>query len=428
MGLVGFYPHHAPGLPQWADELLECRSGLYINSLELINPENLTAAMKKMAVTQYPEWEAKVYRRNAVVRVGTVLFTTDATTQATDNPVAGAPWRPTNPLSIKLRYVMDAAVAEVANALANANKLAGAKTVVEDTKLYVGAGNINSRIVKTSRFVGFEIVVKQVRDLAIRLRSVGIQVDTPNPDLAIYVYHTSSSTPIKVLKPGFAGSGTFAWAAVADALLTLESEAYAPGGSFLVGYYEDDVVGQMIARETGWPNYDLPAANILGYLNCGKCNPDNYNAVKAWSQYVEIHPFTVPFAELNEARELWNMERVQYNYNSNYGLNLDVAVECDVTQFLKNNEQLLADALHKVATVRVLEIFTSSIEDNPLAEQARQAAAYNLENRDNYTPGLIKKMDAALKGLSLELATGSPCAPAQATNAPAVYEITSATV
>jgi len=318
---------------------------------------------------------------------------------------------------------MDAAVAEVVNKLANANKLAGARTVVEDTHLYHGAGNISNRIIKEGRFCGFEMVVKDVRDLAIRLRSIGIQSDTPNPGLPIYIYHTSTSTPIKVLNPQFTGSGTFSWAAVADALLTLESSAYAAGGAFLVGYYEVDVVGQMIERETAWPNYDLAYDAMLAASNCSKCNPANYDALRSWSKYTEIHPFTVAATELYTTRELWDYGKQVYNYKANYGLNLDVAVECDITQFLANNQSLLADAIHKAATVKVLELFTASIEDNPIAEQTRIAAAYLVDNKENRATGLIAARDAAIKGLSLEVASGGPCTPAVATDAPKYFPI-----
>lgn len=402
---------------------MECRSGLYINALQLISPANLVAAMPQINISHFPEWFAAGYKRNAVVRVGGILFIANEPTQATDNPVNGGPWAVTNIISATLRFLLDAAVAEVVNKLANANKLAGAKTVVADTHLYHGAGNISNRIIKEGRFCGFEIVVKEVRDLAIRLRSIGIQSDTPNPGLPIYIYHTTTSAPIKVLNPQFAGSGTFSWAAVADALLTLESSAYAPGGAFLVGYYEDDVVGQMIERETLWPNYDLAYDAMLRAADCSHCNPANYDALRSWSKYSEIHPFTVRAGWLNPGRELWGYNRQVYDYRANYGLNLDVAVECDITQFLANNEMLLADAIHKAATLKILELFTASIEDNPIAEQARIAAAYLVDNKENRATGLIAARDAAIKGLSLEVANGSPCAPAIPTDAPKQYLI-----
>lgn len=413
-GLVGFNPHYDSNYPQYADELLESRSGLYVNDIMLINPENLTMAMPKVYPAQYPGWEPKAYKRNAMVYIPTsdALYMANRLTTDAEFPLDGGPWREVDALSARLRFVMDASVATVINSLVATNKLSGAKQVVEETRLYHGAGNINARIVKESRFVGFEVVAKQVRDFGIRLRSVGIQVDTPNPNLAIYIYHTSSSVPLKVLKPGFSGVGTFAWAAVADALLMLDSSAQSPGGSFLVGYYEDDVVGQMIERETQWPDYDLPYSQMIAGYSCGTCNPLNRMAVEAWSKNLEFHPFTVAASELNDERTLWNYYSQRYNYKSNFGLNLDVALECDITQFLERNEVLLADALRKTVEVKLLEIFTSSIEDNATAEQARQAAAHNLDNRENYTPGLRKELEKTMAALALDVLDGdSPCAP-----------------
>jgi hypothetical protein len=412
MGLVGFRPHYEPEFPQYPEELLESRSGLYVNDVQLITPTNLTAALPVVYVQQYPEWKPQAYQRNALVRVEGILYISDKATTATQNPFDGGPWSQTDVLSARLRYVMDAAVAQLINTLVATQKLEGAKTIVEETRLYHGAGNINNRIIKEGRFLGFEVAVKQVRDFAVRIRSVGIQVDTPNPDLKIYIYHSSSSVPIKVLTPGFTGAGTFAWAAVADALLTLESSAHAPGGVFVIGYYEDDVVGQMIEREMPWPNYDLCFADMLRAYQCAKCSTANHDAVAAWGRNLEIHPITVPATALNEERTLWNIYAHKYNYNANHGLNLDVVLECDITQFLQRNELLLADALHKIATVKVLELFTTTTEVNPTAEMSKLAAAYNLDNRENYTPGLLKQMNTALAALALDVKDGdSPCVP-----------------
>lgn len=414
MGLVGFRPHYDPGYEQYNPELLESRSGLYVNDLQLITPGNLTAALPSVSVTQYPPWEPKAYKRNALVRVEQVLYMAKQATTALDEPGMGVgPWEATDVLSARLRYVMDAAVAQLLNTMVATKKLEGGKSVVEETRIYHGAGNINNRIIKEGRFVGFEVVVEQVRDFALRIRSIGLQSDTPNPELPIYIYHSSTSTPIKVLRPPFTGSGVFSWATVADALLLLESGVYAPGGSFYVGYYEEDVVGQIIERETAWPEYGLPYNQMIAGYNCSTCNTTNRMAVELWAKYVQFHPFTVAATELNEGRGLWNINAARYNYNSNYGLNMDVVVECDATQFLQRNEALLADALHKIMQVKVLEIFTTTLEQNATAEQAKMAAAYNLDNRENHTAGLSAQMSNAMKALALDMADGSsPCFPA----------------
>lgn len=427
-GLVGFNPHYSPTFPQYTEELLESRSGLYINAIQLITPDNLTMALPRATANMYPVYDAgKEYKRNAIVRVDDALYISSRIAQAGEHPVDGGPWVATDVLSARLRFVMDAAVAELINKMVAANKINGGKSIVEATRLYHGAGSINDRVVKMGRFVGYEIVAKQVRDFAVAIRAIGIQSDTPNPTLKIYIYHPSTSEPIKVLTPNFEGSGTFSWAPVADALLLLEDGTHAAGGSFFVGYYENDVAGQMIEREQAWPDYNLCYSQMMAAYTCARCNPDNQRAVETWSKNLEVHPFTVAAAELNEERTLWNVYQNVYNYSSNYGLNLDITLGCDLTQFIIRNEMLLADALHKMATVKVLEIFTTTVEQNPTAEIAKLAAAYNLDNKENHSKGLKSELEKSLAALALDVVDGdSPCAPVGGTTK--VFEVTTGAV
>lgn len=123
MGLVGFRPHYSPDYPQYAPELLESRSGLYVNDMQLITPENLTAAFPVVYAAQYPAWEAKVYKRNAITRVDSILYIANSATLATDEPQNGGPWVATDVLNARLRYVMDSAVAQLINTLVATKKL-----------------------------------------------------------------------------------------------------------------------------------------------------------------------------------------------------------------------------------------------------------------------------------------------------------------
>jgi hypothetical protein len=436
MGLVGLRPHYTPNVPQYAPDLLECRSKVYLNDVHpLISPENLIAAMPKSKPTDFP-----VLNYTLPNAIGSVIYWPLPINKGqlfiagADMPAGVAPdtpgnkWLPTDIVSAKLRQMLDAAAAQLANAIIQLKILDGGKSVVGETvtqgyrqnfsqsynpsgatlygqtQLYYGAGSIVNRIIKHSRFCGFEINVLPGRDLVVKLNRIGLQSDTPNPNLKIYLYHSSQSEPIQVFTPKFASSGTFSWAALQDAYFALNGSAYGPGGSFVLGYYEDDLQGQIIGLEKDWLNASV--------VRCGSCNPYDSAAFDAWSEYIEFHPFSIAEENLNDDFTLFDMNKVEYNYQTNFGLNLDVALQCDLTQFIANNESIVADALSKQAAINILQLFANSTQNDGLAERCRQAALYQLDNRENYSPGLVKELKNAYAAIAFDVSeANSPCAP-----------------
>jgi hypothetical protein len=359
-GLVGLMPHQVEGFAQYPDDLLASRSGILLTN-PLIQPRTLLAA--SLDISTMPQ------------------------------------------LAASMRMHLRNAVAQVVSQLLTQKKLEGSRTVIDDTVLYVGAGSINNRIVKAGRFCGFMIEAEPGRDLAIRIGRMALQVDTNNPALPIYIYHSAYAQPLKVFTVNVGGSGIFSWADIADTFLATE---YPKDGFFVVGYYEADLAGQVIDMQKDWTDA------IVAGVGCSSCNPAGTLAFQTWSKYMSIHPFSVPASLLNAERTLWEPDSIRYAYKSNFGLNMGVSIECDMTQYLVRNENILADVIAKQATVNILETFVGSLADNDLAEKCRQNAMYQLDNRADKTPGLRDEVAAAIKALSVEVSQdNSPCFPTQ---------------
>jgi hypothetical protein len=359
-GLVGLSQHGAANIEPYPDDLLESRSGILLDNV-LIQPRNLLATSSE-------------YRTMSHVADG-------------------------------LRLQLANSVAKVTSQLLTQKKLEGSRTVVDETVLYTGAGSITNRIVKAGRFVGFMIEAAAGRDLAIRIGRMAMQLDTANPELPIYIYHSAYAEPLKIVKASFGGSGMFGWANVADTFLAVE---YSGEGFFAVGYYEADLLGQAIDREKDWTDA------IVAGVSCSSCDPANTRAYQTWNKYMQIHPFFVPMGALKADRALWDSDSMRFAYRTNFGLNLAVAIECDMTQYLVRNELLLADVIAKQTTISILESFVGTLADNDVAQKCQQAAMYQLDNRPDGTPGLRAELERAIKALSVEVSQdNSPCFPTQ---------------
>lgn len=102
---------------------------------------------------------------------------------------------------------------------------------------------------------------------------------------------------------------------------------------------------------------------------CGSCSRRELLAWMAWSKYLEIHPFFVNEELISiedESLHLWDVENNQYTYDNNYGLNLEVTVSCDITDFIVEQRMMFQDVIAKQVAVDMLREFAynSSVRTN----------------------------------------------------------------
>lgn len=55
--------------------------------------------------------------------------------------------------------------------------------------------------------------------------------------------------------------------------------------------------------------------------------------------------------------KLWDIKENNYKYDTNFGLNLDVSVECDITDFILEQKKLFLDIIANQVAVDLLKEF-----------------------------------------------------------------------
>ncbi len=299
-------------------------------------------------------------------------------------------------------------------------KIEGAtKSILESVTLFEGGGMIIDKEIKTGRFVGYSIGMNAQRDLSAVIRRLGTQFSEANPDFKLYVYHSSQAEPVKVFDLNLTKVNSFEWSRLLDSgldfVLPYSADGHGSGGYFYIGYYEDDLEGQAINRE-----YDFANAPT-----CGSCS-NNYALYQSWSQYFDIVPFYVPASYLEDILPgdpggplLWDLGVMQASYTRNFGLNLDLSVRCDVTDYLCRERGIFASAMAKQVTVDLLNILAFSTRNNAITKEVKSAAIYALNNRDNNTPGESKRLESAIKALSFDMSgLNSACLPCDNSRGP----------
>jgi hypothetical protein len=88
---------------------------------------------------------------------------------------------------------------------------------------------------------------------------------------------------------------------------------------------------------------------------CGTCNIGSVEAWRELTKYLAISPFRVPALQtFAEYPELWDIADNVYTNTCNYGLNVEVTVACDLTDFIIREREVFATTLQRQVAVTAL--------------------------------------------------------------------------
>jgi hypothetical protein len=300
-------------------------------------------------------------------------------------------------LSTFLEQARTAAVAKVLTAFATRKKLTGAgKTVLVDVPLTGQSGEYRRKVIKQGRFVGLALRSRLGGEVLLSISGVGTQFTELNPDFRLYLYHTSSNKPVATYDVPRAERVYFEWTPIAIPLPPLSSGE----GEYRLGYFEDDIVGQAV---------DLQ--HDFCHRPCQSCNNDYLNFDR-WAPLVQVRAFTVPAGV--DTDELPGDGRVSYVSDSNFGLNLRLSAVCDLSEYFCRYKALFTEVLQLQLAVDLLQLMAYSTRNNSTKSQTQTLALVELNNRPDYQPGLLSKLEKAIAALDVDLSGVSPrCLPCQ---------------
>lgn len=409
IGAVGIRPPYDNTIPVPAEYLQQSSTGLWLQDLHpLCSLENIYNAAPDFSRYEYPAWENKVYTRGTLVAINDKVFRA-ATNIAVGYPApeqAGSEnWILTDPWSEWLRSRMESAVNDTLSGVMRVKRLLGStKSIVDELMLFDGIGSYSDRIIKNSRFVGLEISVLSEQGLTALIQAIGLQKDAPQA-ITMYLYHTSQRTPLETIELQFNGAGGFTWAKPVEPLaLQAFNYEHSGEGSFLLGYYEDDLVGatQAIRRETGFVSI------------CATCNAWNTWSFNQWSKHLSIRPFSIAGAEMVDRKlpELFTENTLTYDLTNNWGLNLKISVICDMSNMFMNSIPLLANAYAMRVSLKFLAEVAYSHRINVISERTKALAMADLNPESK--EAVAYQWQKELEALSLDYSGMSTnCMPVQ---------------
>ena len=404
-GLVGFRESLDAQMPTISDNLKESESGIYVNDIHsLVTIENIYNCIVNTGTIVLPSaWNnGTAYKAGQRVQSGGLIY--EALQDNTNHDVTEPTyWKDLgNPLSMYLQDKMNQSAVKLANAIyIQKNLNQQAKSILPDTMLYGGNGNIRNIITGQNRFVGFRIKLKEL-DLSMAIAKIGVQFNAAVTDFPIYLYNSSQAEPVKVWNVTTTSAFSFQWVSLTKQIMSFLSDTSNVGSDFYLGYYEADLAGNMAIN-----NEYTFTTNL-----CGPCNPVNYQLRKSWGEYVGITPFTVVSDNLNDDRTLWDVTTNGYTDGTNFGLNILASIYCDTTDFFCRNKHGLANAIAFQTAVSIIQDMAFNARDNQQSLKLAQSANYALNNQDNKTMGLNDQMDKQIKRIDFNYAGSNPkCLP-----------------
>ena len=379
--------------------LTETESGLtYQQAHPMVTLDNIRSIMPEDYYYQYPAYNANTeYGKGVKVSYTNKVWESLTNHNEGNTPAEGSEyWKVYDFASVWLERLTRSAIAKVVQQfLTQKSLLRESKTLLERRSLFDGAGRLNNTIANGQRLVGMEIVPAYSMGVTTKLERIGLQMTGATGRVTLYVFHSSMRDPYKVIEFDVAkGDGSMEWKTLQDCYLPYMGDT----GAWYVVYNQADLPAGMEA---------VNVTKDWSREPCGTCNRGSLEAWRALTKYMMVSPFKVNALEtFAEYPELWDIEENTYTNTHNYGINMELSVGCDLTDFIIRERAIFATVLQKQMAADVLRTLAMNPDvrvNRNQANASRENLLYEVDgNPQGRATGLGKELKEAYDALDLD--------------------------
>lgn len=413
--LIGWEQNYDTSDLKISDALTVSESGLYFQQIHpLLTLQNMSCIAPDFKNITFPEYSSeKEYSKGNVVDYQGTQYKALQKAQGKQPDIESEYWVETNLFSEWLESKTKASIQKAIARYCNEKTAEGTnKPLCESRTLFDGTGRLVDTVKNKKNLVGFEIVPVRAKGVTTKINKIGLQFTEPG-EYTLYLMHSSMDAPVKIIKLNKIRKNSIEWFSLNDVYLPYQSEDNDAGGSWYLCYFQSELPegSQAIRKDKDWSKEP-----------CGSCSRRELLAWMAWSKYIEIHPFFVN-EELVEGMEddfnddfnndfskqpihLWDVDNNQYTYNNNYGLNLEVTISCDITDFIIEQRMMFQDIIAKQVAIDMLKEFAynANVRTNRHSINAsRLDILYELDGDSSSMKksGLNYQLDLAFKAINI---------------------------
>lgn len=375
------------------DNLTQTESGLYFQGAHpLLTLDNMAAIMPDDWGLQYPVWDALTqWKQNKVVQYGNDTNGNKLFWKAKADNVGEEPtedslfWSKYNILSDFLERMTRNGIATAIQTFTQIKQLdKETRNLLERRTFFDGAGRIRATLQNNNKLVGFEIVPVRAIGVTAKIEKIGLQMTGGTGVVRMYLFHSSQIDPIKTFDLNFTvTNGGFQWFPLTDCYLPYISDKNNAGGSWFLCYNQDELPAGMEA---------INVSKDWSREPCGTCNMGSVEVWRELTKYLQVTPFMYNAPEtFAEYPELWDIAYTMYTRTQNYGLNCEITIGCDLTDFIISQRQIFQTVIQRqVAAIalRMLAMNPNVRVNRNQSNATRMDILYELDgNTSGVRPG-----------------------------------------
>lgn len=337
------------------DNLTQTESGLYFQGAHpLLTLDSMAAIMPDDWGLQYPEWNmilpykaGQKVSHNGIVWIAKIDNTGEEPTASDFNndysreDYGNLYWKPYNMLTDFLERMTRNGIATAIQTFTQIKQLdKETRNLLERKTFFDGAGRIRATLQNNHKLVGFEIVPVRAMGVTAKIEKIGLQMTGGTGGVRMYLFHSSQIDPIKTFDLNFTvTNGGFQWFPLNDCYLPYISDKNNAGGAWFLCYNQDELPAGMEA---------INVSKDWSREPCGTCNIGSVEVWRELTKYLQVTPFMYNAPEkFAEYPELWDIAYTMYTRTQNYGLNCEITIGCDLTDFIISQRQIFQTVIQR---------------------------------------------------------------------------------
>lgn len=401
--LVGWEQNYDPE-KEIDEALTESESGLLFQQAHpLMTLDNIENTIPESFILQYSEWNGETeYQEGKKVRhQGKVYLALVDNTNVEPSSESASTWEVYNFLSDYLERLTRSGIAKAIQTFIQTKQLSRETRDLFDRKTFFdGAARLQSTIRASHKLVGIELVPVRAMGVTLKIHKIGFQAVGATGKVKFYLFHSSQKAPTKTFEVEFTNTkGGFQWFSFEDLFLPYISDGTDAGGSWFLCYYQDELPFGMEA---------LNVSKDWSREPCGTCNIGSVEVWREMTKYLQASPFCViPPEDFSENPQMWDIAQTMYTNTMNYGINCEISIGCDLTDFIIEQRAIFANVVQRqvaVDTLRMMAMNPSVRVNRNQSNVSRMDILYELDgNSQSSRPqGLGNDLKKAYDALTLE--------------------------
>lgn len=398
--LIGWHQDYDPQ-HQIEESLTHSESGLYYQDAHpLMTLQNVRSIMPDGFKFQYKAWNKETqYKKGDKCQYGDVIYKA-LHNNVNEQPNQSEDWEVFDIVSDFIREQTFSGIAlTVQTFLQIKGLLRESKSLLERRTFFDGAGRLTNYQQPHGKLVGFEINPVRSMGVTAKIERIGLQMTGATGTVRVYLFHSSQVDPIYYQDLEFTKeNGGFQWFDMKDWYMPYISDKNNSGGSWYLVYNQNDLPDGMLA---------INATKDWSREPCMTCNAGSVEAWRELTKYLAISPFKVEALETFEQYpEMWDIEDNIYTNTANYGLNVEVTVGCDLSQFIIEQRDIFATVLQRQVAAMMLRTMALNPDVRTNRNQSnvsQQGILYELDgNPQGRATGIGYELKKAYETLDLD--------------------------